>query len=423
MQRLLDIFFTEDYELNPYRIFCLLGAFFMVLYGLVLKYIDPTAIDYIAHRAIFSTILVVLCVCSYLNIEVLKKYFSGFVFFVLTSCLFWIIWIVSKNDFSTNYVLGLLAAFCIVVVVYHRPLLIILHAIFSFIVTVYFLCISQNLETNALAVLLALVVVGVLSIIMASFRIRVAKQLELLNQSLEKRVIERTQEIEAKTEELVEKNFELEQFAKAVSHDLKTPLRGISALNNWLIKDYTDKFDNEGKEILSLIRDRTERMDKLLEGIFAYRQIDLSDETQEKINLNELVRAVIEEQEVNKMAKFKIHNLPEITFNKSHIYLVFDNLIHNALIHHHDKDNIKVEVACEEKKNDYEFIFSDNGPGINESYNERIFNLFETLKTKDEGRTTGTGLALVKRIITRAGGKIWVTQEREGATFRFTVKR
>jgi len=236
-----------------------------------------------------------------------------------------------------------------------------------------------------------------------------------LNESLENRVKDRTFQLEAA-------NKELSEFAYVVSHDLKAPLRGINQLAEWLVNDYETAFDQSGKEMIGLLRNRISRMENLIEGILQYSRIGRMFGKDEWVDMHQLVCECIDSLAVNDKISIKILNLlPHCYGDRLRISQVFQNLISNA-IKYMDKEQGFVEIFSSE--NDREFIFcvKDNGPGIDKKYFEKIFQIFQTLTPRDERESTGIGLALVKKIIELREGKVWVESELgEGSKFFFTL--
>ncbi len=237
-------------------------------------------------------------------------------------------------------------------------------------------------------------------------------------------------EIRKKTEAQKEKliwdldstNRELKDFAYIVSHDLKAPLRAIGSISQWIHADYADKLDEDGKMQLDLLLSRVHRMQNLIKGVLAYSRVTRAKEEKELIDMNKLVREAIEM--VAPPAKFKITtdpDLPTVSFGPTRLLQVFENLISNA-IKYNDKEEGKIEIHCTDADKAWLFSVSDNGPGIEEKYFEKIFQIFQTLKSRDEFESTGIGLTIVKKIIEANGGIINVSSVPcEETTFTFTI--
>ena len=222
--------------------------------------------------------------------------------------------------------------------------------------------------------------------------------------------------------ELKSANKELNEFAYIVSHDLKAPLRGIGSLINWLVADYKEKIDDEGKNMLELLHNRAERMNALIDGILNYSRIGRIREVVENVNLKDTLEDVIELLSPPSNIKVTLDNeFPTILCEKTRITQVFQNLIGNA-IKYNDKPEGKINVGNEKENGFWKFWVKDNGPGIEEKYYQKVFQIFQTLKSRDEVEGTGIGLTLVQKIIETYGGKIWLESKvNEGTTFYFTL--
>ncbi len=236
-----------------------------------------------------------------------------------------------------------------------------------------------------------------------------------LNAELERRVIERTMELETA-------NNELKEFAYIVSHDLKAPLRGISQLAQWLIQDYASHFDAPGKEMLNLLIGRAKRMSNLIDGILQYSRVGRSKVNYVTVDLKKLVQEVIDLLTPPAHIRIEIvTDLPVVMGDNVRLEQVFQNLIGNA-IKFMDKADGLIHVGCDEADQFWKFWIKDNGPGIELKYHERIFQIFQSLVPRDELESTGIGLTLVKKIITLYGGKVWLESEIDaGTTFYFTL--
>jgi len=219
--------------------------------------------------------------------------------------------------------------------------------------------------------------------------------------------------------DLLKSNEELSQFAYVASHDLKAPLRAVANLSTWIAEDI-----QEGKDVsksVTLIKNRIIRMENLINGLLEYSRIGRMHTEVELIDLQKLMKELEETHSV----KITIPKpLPVIEYNSLRIGQVFSNLVGNSIKHHHDINNIQISVLCEEKSHEYILSVVDNGPGIAPQYHQKIFEIFQTLRPKDEVESTGIGLSLVKKIIEDNDGKIWVeSQEGFGSKFSFTIPK
>jgi signal transduction histidine kinase len=227
-----------------------------------------------------------------------------------------------------------------------------------------------------------------------------------------------------RTEELNNVNKELKDFAYIVSHDLKAPLRGINELSNWISEDYSDKLDKEGKENLRLLKERSTKMNSMIQGILEYSRVGRTELETEKVDLNNLVEGVIDLLNPPNNIKITIEDkLPEYTANRTRLSEVFQNLISNA-IKYIDKPEGIIKISCTDEGNEWKFGVSDNGPGIEEKNFEKIFKIFQTLGSVPKEGSTGIGLTIVKKIIDLYKGRIWIESEiGKGTTFYFTLPK
>ena len=219
-------------------------------------------------------------------------------------------------------------------------------------------------------------------------------------------------------------NKELKDFAYIVSHDLKAPLRGIKTLTDWLATDYADKLDKNGREQMNLLMNRVQRMHNLIDGVLKYSRVGRVKEEKVKVNLNDLVSEVIDMVAPPENIEITVENqLPVVECEQIRIMQVFQNLLSNA-VKYMDKPQGQIRIGCVEEDCFWNFSVSDNGPGIEEKYFEKIFQMFQTLTPRDEFESTGIGLTVVKKIIEIYGGGILVESEvGNGTTFFFTLPK
>jgi PAS domain S-box-containing protein len=239
------------------------------------------------------------------------------------------------------------------------------------------------------------------------------KALEKLNKDLELAAID-----------LGRSNKELQDFAYVVSHDLKAPLRGIKTLAQWITTDYADRLDENGRGQLNLLSSRVDRMHNLIDGILQYSRVGRVKENKVQVNLNEFVSEVIDMVAPPENISITVENdLPVIECERTRIAQVFQNLLSNA-VKFMDKPEGQVRIGCAEEDSFWKFTVTDNGPGIEEKYFEKIFEMFQTLAPRDDVESTGVGLTVAKKIVELYGGKIWVQSKvGQGSTFLFTLAK
>ena len=217
-------------------------------------------------------------------------------------------------------------------------------------------------------------------------------------------------------------NKELCDFASIVSHDLKSPLRGIRTLAGWIADDYADKLGKEGTDQMGTLMSRVDKMYELIEGVLEYSCVGHTREERVDVNINELVPEVIDLLAPPEGIAITVENeLPTIECDRTRLAQVFQNLLSNAM-KYMDKPHGWVRVGCVESSGFWEFSVADNGPGIKEKHFEKVFQMFQTVSSDRDGESTGVGLTVVKKIVELYGGKVWVESEfGEGTTFFFTL--
>ncbi|MGE3109401.1 MAG: PAS domain S-box protein [Phycisphaerales bacterium] len=219
-------------------------------------------------------------------------------------------------------------------------------------------------------------------------------------------------------------NAELEKFAYVVSHDMKAPLRGIASVAEWIAADLGAVVDSETKENLDLMLERTGRLSKLIDGILNYSRAGKVGAVPVPIVTKNLVRDVIASIPLPPGREVRVvEPIPDVRYDDTQLRQVFQNLIDNA-IKHLGKPTGQVTVSGRETDDHYQFEVRDDGVGIPERHFSRIFELFQTLKPKDECRSAGAGLAIVKRIVESNGGSIRVaSEEGVGTAFVFSIPK
>ncbi len=231
--------------------------------------------------------------------------------------------------------------------------------------------------------------------------------------------------LEKKTEELERSNRELQMFAYVASHDLQEPLRAIHSFTQLLVQRYSKDLDSDAQEFMKFITDGTSRMRQLIQDLLAFSRVQTRGQPFSPVDVNK----VLEEVKINLQvaidetgAVLTKDSLPTIIADQTQMIQVFQNLIQNAIKFRKKEEPPRVHVSAERKGDEWIFSVRDNGIGIDPQYFEKIFVIFQQLHSKGEYPGTGIGLAIVKRIIERHGGRIWIESEPgRGSTFFFTI--
>lgn len=244
-------------------------------------------------------------------------------------------------------------------------------------------------------------------------------QIRMLNDELEERVIERTAQLEAA-------NKELESFSYSVSHDLRSPLRAIEGFSKALLEDYATVLDETGEHYLQNVNQATMRMSELIEDLLTLSRITRAEIRRQKVNITQLAREVAQRiQPVNGTRKVTL-TVEEgmIAFADYRLVnIVLDNLLANAWKYTSKTQHAEIEVGMKRTDGEEVFFVRDNGAGFDMSRASNLFGPFQRMHTLSEFEGTGIGLATVKRIIHRHGGRVWAEATvDEGATFCFTLR-
>jgi signal transduction histidine kinase len=245
-----------------------------------------------------------------------------------------------------------------------------------------------------------------------------AASLQTANDELETRV-------EARTADLRRSNQDLEQFAYVASHDLQEPLRMVSSYTQLLSRRYTGKLDDDADEFIGYAVDGAKRMQTLINDLLTYSRSGRQEEVLEDIATGDIVEQAVANlgsRIEDAHATINVDNLPTVVADQQQLISIFQNLISNAIKYRSPAKNPVVDISAERTSGVWRFTIKDNGIGIDPAFSDRIFTIFQRLHGRDEYQGTGIGLAVVKKIVERSGGRIWVQSvPDEGSSLIFTL--
>lgn len=229
--------------------------------------------------------------------------------------------------------------------------------------------------------------------------------------------------LEVQVDKMEVANKELEAFSYSVSHDLRAPLRAIDGFSKIILEDHKDEFSDESKRLLNVIIKNSGKMAALIDDLLTFSRISRKVAEFKTIDFDDLVSSIIEEQALE-IKLFEIKTLPEAKGEKTLMKQVLSNLIGNAVKFSSKKEEPRIEIGCQDRKDHYEFYVKDNGVGFNMAYYDKIFGVFQRLHTDDEFKGTGVGLAIVQKVIMKHNGKIWAeSEEGKGTVFYFSLPK
>ncbi len=236
-----------------------------------------------------------------------------------------------------------------------------------------------------------------------------------------------TAELEAEREKLEFSNKELEAFTYSVSHDLRAPLRAINGFARFLTEDYASKIDGEGRRYLDTIRENAARMDQLISDMLNLSKVSRADVKLMSADMGDIARSILHEvasDRERELFDIRIEKMPKVVCDPMLMKQVWQNLIDNALKYSSKSEVKKIRIGSEEDDKEIRFFIRDWGAGFPEKYKHKLFGVFQRIHSDDEFEGTGVGLAIVKRIVHRHGGKVWANGKiNEGATFYFSLPR
>lgn len=268
----------------------------------------------------------------------------------------------------------------------------------------------------------ALVILLVFSALWMAYRIKGQRIQAELDREAKARL---ENEVARRTQALEEANRELESFGYSVSHDLRAPLRAIDGFSEVLEEDCAEHLDEYGKHKLSRIRENAHRMGMLIDDILRFSRLGRTAVIPGKVDINALVREIIADLQSTTgtdSVHFTVHSLPEAWCDRALMHQVWENLLSNAVKFTGHRQERRVEVGAFEEAGETVYYVKDNGSGFDMEYYDKLFGVFQRLHGMEEFPGTGVGLAIVRRVVTSHGGRIWAQAVvDQGASFFFTL--
>jgi PAS domain S-box-containing protein len=246
-------------------------------------------------------------------------------------------------------------------------------------------------------------------------RKRAEQEIRDLNASLERRIAERTQQLEAS-------NKELESFTYSVSHDLRAPIRAIDGFARMLQEDQAERLDAEGRRLLDVVRANSKQMGQLIDDLLAFSKLGRQEPAKSSVDMAALVREVIAGLNGTALPRIETLGIPPAAADRALLKQVWLNLLDNAIKYSGKRQDARVEIGGRQEAGESLYWVRDNGVGFDMRYAGKLFGVFQRLHGADDFPGTGVGLAIVQRVVSRHGGRVWAeAKPGEGACFYFTL--
>jgi signal transduction histidine kinase len=408
---------VENFEVRNNRLILFLIGPTMFIYSYYVQSYEDDSIKIKGAKVFFALLFLVGSLLPFIFKKSIHYFYGWIVFLLMLSFSHYLLVHLALNNFNIRFIVGFYTFVFGSILLFNKRTFINIYLVITFIHLVQKLTISAIDHAVYKSILGSFALIVIFALIILNDTTAYRSTLANSNRILEKNRIE----LIKIAKDLEERNKDLEEFANVVSHDLRTPLGNVMALFSWLQQDYEKDNKEHIKEHLGLIENEVLRMDSILEGVLSYSLQNKITIDNEKVNLNLLVMDLKEVHEHKKCEIIIKKVLPTIQINRSQIFLVFQNLIQNA-IKFNLKKVCKITIDYTLENEVHTFSIKDNGIGIDESYHKKIFELFQKLKVEKTNGSNGMGLAVVKKIINNNKGQIYLKSEiNVGSTFYFTL--
>ena len=277
--------------------------------------------------------------------------------------------------------------------------------------------IKSTLKNHQNLILVGIITLGIIILLLFYYFYRQKKHFQIvLNQQLTAYQLE----LKHTKELLKEARMESQRFAYIASHDLKEPLRNIASFTTLLKRRLFHQLDKDCEDYFQFVMTSTKQITDLVSGIFEYAQLDKNALTLNYVDSNQIIPKVIQALQPlikEKNAKIVSHNLPTLYSNASYLQLIFKNIIENGIRYNHSEQPT-ITITAIETSNAIEFSIKDNGIGISSEYHQYIFEMFRRLQDRQQSQSSGLGLAICKKIVTRLHGELSLqSKQGHGSTF------
>ena len=252
---------------------------------------------------------------------------------------------------------------------------------------------------------------------------KITRDLTLRKQA-DDEIRELSDKVQARAAELEAVNKELASFSYSVSHDLRAPLRAVDGYARMMEEDYAARLDDEGRRLLGVIRGSAGKMGQLIDDLLAFSRLGRQTLTRQAVDMAALAREALADARGDAKAAVDIRELPGAHGDRALLKQVWVNLISNALKYSSKRDAPRVEIGGEFDGDENVYWVRDNGAGFDPRYTAKLFGVFQRLHSQEEFTGTGVGLAIVQRVVTRHGGRVWAEGRPDaGACFHFSLPR